>query len=69
MWLNRSFLGARFTSIMVSLAVPQLWIPWTSNSGGWTNGRENFGKMEKAESPSKTLEKGFGRCFSAILFA
>jgi hypothetical protein len=63
MRLKRRFLGARFTAALVNLAVPQLWVSWTCNSGRWRNGWENSGKMEKAESPPKILI-GFGRCFS-----
>jgi len=65
MRLNTGFLGTRPSSTLVDLAMQQLRIPWTLNSGRWQNGGEASRKMGKAEAPSKALRQTLGVCFSA----
>jgi hypothetical protein len=49
MWFNRHILGAGHASVLVSLGLQELRLPWRFNLGKWQHGGEASRKVEKED--------------------
>lgn len=58
MWLNQCLLGSGYASVLVLMAVPQLRLSWSADSGGWKSCGQASGRMEKKTSTEKKIRTG-----------